>query len=271
MNRVRHGLTIMETLISLAVLAVIVAILYPIFAQFHDRPHHGSCTSNLRQIGMGLLMYAQDYDETFPNHHMVPAGKLTSESFQGNSWKSLTHPYLKNPSIFACPQNPSRATASDDPEYKISYAANTARNPRDYPYQPPTRAISRKAKGSGVFGMDQSPGVKMSDIRSPEECISVVEVAHLKNNEFCVDIAADFTVPDSKGKPQRVFSDVLFTKDVLVDNQKKKASNYLLVDGHVKMITPTGTYGKVNFWYRDGSPLSDEGKLTLQNAEARTP
>lgn len=266
MNSARKGLTLIELTVSAVVLVILAALLYPVFAQFREHPPRRiTCLSNMKQVGMGLIMYTQDWDETFPNYRFLPLGTQANGDFEKNSWKSALMPYIKNRQVFVCPQNPSNKIASDDPLFKISYAANVALNPRDYPTHLPAPKVSAKAKGSGIFGRELSPGVNISDVRSPAECIAVVEMAHMKQNNFCVDIADDdYSIMGSEGKPMRVFSDVLFTGH-------GGLSNYVFADGHAKSLKPSATYASANFWYRDGSPLSVEGKLTLANAEAHTP
>ena len=219
----------------------------------------------MKQLGTGLAMYVQDYDETYPNYRFLPLGSHNRGDFEQNSWKSVVFPYIKDTQTFVCSDNPSHKTASDDPEYKISYAANTALNPRDYPAHSSTPPISRKAKGSGVFGNELSPGVNATDIVSPAECIAVVEMAHLTQNNFCVDIADDGAPRKGEnGQTVRAYSDALFTGH-------NGGSNYVFADTHAKWLKPTQTNSTANFWYRDGTKLSFEGNLTIQNAEANKP
>ncbi len=255
------GFTLVELLIVIAVIMVLAALLLPIGGISKQKARTNACISNMKQIDTAVLMYTQDYDETYPNYRFLPLGSQQAGDFEKNSWKSVLEPYTKNKQIFVCPENPSKETASDDPAYKISYAANVALNPRDYPTHKPAPPISPKAKGSGVFGRELSPGVKMTEIAAPAECIAIVEIAHIKGNSFCVDIADDYSISGENGQTVRVFSDALFTGH-------NKGSSYSFADGHVKWFKPSQTTASANFWYRDGSKLSEEGKLTLANAEA---
>ena len=84
----RKGFTLIELLVVIAIIAILAAILFPVFAKAREKARQTSCLSNLKQIGLGLLMYIQDYDEMTPT---------------GGTYTVLTHPYTKNWQIFDCP------------------------------------------------------------------------------------------------------------------------------------------------------------------------
>jgi prepilin-type N-terminal cleavage/methylation domain-containing protein/prepilin-type processing-associated H-X9-DG protein len=65
----RKGFTLIELLVVIAIIAILAAILFPVFARARSQARKATCASNLKQIGLALLMYAQDYDETFPVHY----------------------------------------------------------------------------------------------------------------------------------------------------------------------------------------------------------
>jgi len=67
MRRPRFGFTLIELLVVIAIIAILAAILFPVFAQAREKARQASCLSNMKQIGLGMTMYVQDYDETFPH------------------------------------------------------------------------------------------------------------------------------------------------------------------------------------------------------------
>src|SRR5262245_8386202 len=92
---VRRGFTLIELLVVIAIIAILAAILFPVFAQAREKARQITCSSNLRQIGQGILMYAQDFDEQYP---MAFYG--TSASGTSTGWPMLVQPYIKNTGIF---------------------------------------------------------------------------------------------------------------------------------------------------------------------------
>src|SRR5262245_52299598 len=83
----RRGFTLIELLVVIAIIAILAAILFPVFAQAREKARQSQCISNLRQVGMALTMYAGDYDETLP--------WSTSSQQSGWTWYQSVDPYIK--------------------------------------------------------------------------------------------------------------------------------------------------------------------------------
>jgi prepilin-type N-terminal cleavage/methylation domain-containing protein len=94
--RQRGGFTLIELLVVIAIIAILAAILFPVFAQAREKARQSGCLSNEKQLGMSWLMYAQDYDEV-----LVPVGD--SKDKHGPSWATRLLPYVKNLPVYACP------------------------------------------------------------------------------------------------------------------------------------------------------------------------
>src|SRR5919198_2182141 len=103
--RRRHGFTLIELLVVIAIIAILAAILFPVFAQAREKARQAPCLSNLKQLSLGVLMYVQDYDEQFPPVaglvYKSPVG--TSNCMECNGWELLTKPYTKSDNIYLCP------------------------------------------------------------------------------------------------------------------------------------------------------------------------
>ncbi|MBC8136110.1 MAG: DUF1559 domain-containing protein [Fibrella sp.] len=107
-NTRHRGFTLIELLVVIAIIALLAAILFPVFAQAREKARSISCVSNLKQIGLGIMMYAQDHDETYPiNHADWCASYLGNPDSFDNckyaSWTQEIYPYMKNAGIFFCP------------------------------------------------------------------------------------------------------------------------------------------------------------------------
>ena len=119
----RKAFTLIELLVVIAIIAILAAILFPVFARARENARRASCMSNLKQIGLGVLQYTQDYDEKYPpafswdsssgapnaldTDKSHPSGYFTinnaSTSGHYKSWMDLIFPYVKSVQIFVCP------------------------------------------------------------------------------------------------------------------------------------------------------------------------
>jgi len=99
-KRVR-GFTLIELLVVIAIIAILAAILFPVFARARENARKSNCQSNLKQIGTGIAMYVQDYDQMYPRAHFG----CTSESplAMAYTWVDVVQPYIKNTGVFVCP------------------------------------------------------------------------------------------------------------------------------------------------------------------------
>ena len=126
----RQGFTLIELLVVIAIIAILAAILFPVFAQAREKARQASCQSNLRQIGIATLMYTQDYDETYPLAqyqddtgieywfgHGVKSGTTTTY----DKTKGLIYPYTKNHQIQRCPSWSGKAKFGDGNGYGYNW------------------------------------------------------------------------------------------------------------------------------------------------------
>jgi prepilin-type N-terminal cleavage/methylation domain-containing protein/prepilin-type processing-associated H-X9-DG protein len=108
---VQRAFTLIELLVVIAIIATLAAILFPVFAQAREKARQTSCASNLRQLGLGFVMYAQDYDERLPDRRDLKTtlgyrtwGSAWPSSDPRGGWLVPTlEPYLKNREILSCP------------------------------------------------------------------------------------------------------------------------------------------------------------------------
>jgi prepilin-type N-terminal cleavage/methylation domain-containing protein/prepilin-type processing-associated H-X9-DG protein len=100
----RKGFTLIELLVVIAIIAILAAILFPVFARAREKARQTSCLSNLKQLGLAVIMYAQDYDGMHPVMYWTPVtGYDDGVSIGGYTVMTAMLPYVKNSQIFACP------------------------------------------------------------------------------------------------------------------------------------------------------------------------
>ncbi|MHB8996192.1 MAG: DUF1559 family PulG-like putative transporter [Armatimonadota bacterium] len=112
----KRGFTLIELLVVIAIIAILAAILFPVFAKAREKARQSSCLSNVKQLGLALLTYAQDYDETlirannYPCTYNLPNGAVSTST--NMLWMYQLLPYTKNVQIFNCPSNSERLSES---------------------------------------------------------------------------------------------------------------------------------------------------------------
>jgi prepilin-type N-terminal cleavage/methylation domain-containing protein/prepilin-type processing-associated H-X9-DG protein len=127
--KTKSGFTLIELLVVIAIIAILAAILFPVFAKVREKARQTSCLSNLKQIGLGFTQYVQDNDETWPAGYQGP-------TFYGNlgaGWAGSIQPYIKSTGVFRCPDDPTQngtttgsinGVSQTIPTYVDSYALN---------------------------------------------------------------------------------------------------------------------------------------------------
>ena len=115
---------LIELLVVIAIIAILAAILFPVFAQAREKARAASCLSNMKQIGLAVLMYTQDYDEAYPMGLDWTDGVLGSVE---SNWIGKVNPYVKTYAIFGCPDDSMafrRATNTWAASIGVSYTGN---------------------------------------------------------------------------------------------------------------------------------------------------
>jgi len=115
-----RAFTLIELLTVIAIIAVLAAILFPVFGRVREKARQTSCISNERQLGFALLQYAADADEALPNG-VTP--DRHSWFWAGEGWAGQSMPYLKSTAVFACPDDDTKGASQND--FVVSYAYNS--------------------------------------------------------------------------------------------------------------------------------------------------
>ena len=208
-QRARSAFTLIELLVVIAIIAILAAILFPVFARARENARRSSCQSNLKQIALGVKQYTQDYDERFPNITVpAPAGSP--------GWAYAIQPYLKSEQIFQCPSE----TAPPPPGTDLLTRAGT-NGFSDYYLNYNTVSVADPA-ANPVVGTGRSEA-------------SIDYSSNTIMNGEGTGISGDATAnsyqlsPPGAGRARHL-----------------EGANYSFVDGHVKWMRPERALGASN-------------------------
>ena len=220
MNTRRNGFTLIELLVVIAIIAILAAILFPVFAQAREKARAISCASNLRQLGIAYMQYNQDYDEYTPivSKQKLPGGINGSGYVQ--TWYMLLQPYAKSVKLFVCPDRtqPSTANGCDDNFYNndvcLGYGYNDG-------------VVSDGGYGligaqiTDINGKALRPGRNIAQFDSPANMVAFGDTYDNPGYSVAMDNILAGTLPVTTGTSS------------LRHNQR---FNFCFVDGHVKSI-----------------------------------
>jgi prepilin-type processing-associated H-X9-DG protein/prepilin-type N-terminal cleavage/methylation domain-containing protein len=197
----KKAFTVIEALVVIAIVLILAAILFPIFARSGHGGHKTSCQSNLKQTGLGLLMYTQDYDEKYPRAAWsFESSRKTKEYPDGvYGWADVIQPYIKSTQIYQCPEDTNEQPKNPDPQ-KIGYT--------DYWYNSRLADINFTKIKKPISVIMAGDGNDGSDLTGATYSYGSLPGAWIK----------------SKTSPAYRHLD---------------GANYLFADGHVKRLPPT--------------------------------
>jgi len=242
-ERKQSGFTLIELLVVIAIIAILAAILFPVFAQAREKARQTSCISNEKQIALGLLMYVQDYDERFPVEREPnvynPPGPF------GVTWRTTLQPYLKNNQIFFCPDDASNVQWCEGYLDQIQYACQQ----NDPQHNPEGNHLSYAYNGQAF---DVSNGIKLSTIQAPAQCLMILET-RLEYPDL-----GPWTIPwDLSGLPGGFKGEGPFISH-------SGQCDFAFFDGHVKAMKLAATVNPVWLW-DNGSLPDPDGNTTIVN------
>jgi prepilin-type N-terminal cleavage/methylation domain-containing protein/prepilin-type processing-associated H-X9-DG protein len=159
----RTGFTLIELLVVIAIIAILAAILFPVFARAREKARQASCSSNHKQIGLAWMMYSQDYDEVVCRQY---AGHPT----YGVVWsQTLLTPYIKNDQVWLCPSFNGAGIGTCQDRHRTGVGYNWTWDPVDPGF-------------GGDFGW--LPGRKMSSIARPAELVCFMDSGCMGSGEY---------------------------------------------------------------------------------------
>lgn len=267
LKRTPHAFTLIELLVVIAIIAILASILFPVFARARENARRASCMSNLKQIGLGLMQYIQDYDGNWPNrcfgYGCYEAGYTHPYSAGCYKWMDAIFPYVKSEQIFDCPSDrlPYRNAANNATiqpydhmygKYRFgSYGANAM-----YEGWPGQRGFFHTEETSSG-GTAQSPTTDAS-LEAPSTTVAVAD-AYAYDSYYPWMIHYSPTSSGNKIPPISRDSVTGNLHAINADQRHLDTLNVLWADGHVKsmkidQIFRAGDGGFATYWTVTADP-----------------
>jgi prepilin-type N-terminal cleavage/methylation domain-containing protein/prepilin-type processing-associated H-X9-DG protein len=224
----RPAFTLIELLVVIAIIALLAAILFPVFARARENARRASCQSNLKQIGLGVIQYTQDYDEMYPyNSDYDNGGSITNPELEG--WRIYVQPYVKSTQVFRCPSSaPPSGTSSGNIFITAPINNSTGTNVAfRYNYAANSNVIRKQAFPQTAL----STPLKISSMTRPAEMLLVADALH---NVIDTDL---WTVVNASAPVVNVTGATDVPTTIQPDSARHLGgSNILFGDGHVKWL-----------------------------------
>ena len=230
---IRSGFTLIELLVVIAIIAILAAILFPVFAKAREKARQASCQSNEKQLGLAFLQYVQDNDEIFPGgnpNQCTPANVAVSCFGYDGGWAGKIYPYVKSTGLYKCPDD---STSSVAPNVPVSYGYNTQLGTHN---------------SAGNINGDT-----LAQLNAPASTVLLGEVQGVTTNVTnpLEGSSSDLVLGSGLGggfDTNGTFPGVAVTGVVPYATYASmpvhiSGANYLATDGHVKYLTPAKVSG----------------------------
>jgi prepilin-type N-terminal cleavage/methylation domain-containing protein/prepilin-type processing-associated H-X9-DG protein len=258
----RSAFTLIELLVVIAIIAILAAILFPVFGRARENGRRSVCQSNLKQIGLAVLQYSQDYDEKFPIGNYY-SGDTTNV---GNvPWQEIVDPYIKGGYVGGTVANADKAKSIYVcPNYSVTDPQNAIRRPStSYGLNYFLAKFYGSIGTGGVLGDTPEWNAAPASLASVQEAAKVVLAAELSGGRV-VTTGNDTGTYTGTGSITDTIWKGFATNWITGRYRHFSGSNYLFTDGHVKWVrTPDPSYtGTIVTNLAVNPPTSDASSIT---------
>lgn len=275
----RFAFTLIELLVVIAIIAILAAILFPVFAQAREKARAISCLSNMKQIGLSVVMYTQDYDETY------------AAGFNGyggaSGWAGQIYPYVKSTAVFHCPDDSTPPGINGHPS---SYALNSnVINHAQLKYDgcpgfvptyslavlsaPASTVLIFEVDGSGNYDVSTEANAPGSPGSTVDDCGGSPAGNGLGQPAFGLPALNGFVATGSTeltmatGLPATIVPSDINGGYAIYNNspngRHQNGANYIMADGHAKWLLPGAVSVGLNNYTSNGAatPANNQNPL----------
>ena len=229
--RKAKGFTLIELLVVIAIIAILAAILFPVFARAREKARQTSCLSNVKQLTLGFMMYAQDYDEYIRTAYLPNPVHHTYWM-----WFFGIRPYIMNNQVFQCPNE-----SFDMGSYGLYFP--------DLDY--PTERLMLSYGMNYVYLGYGSARYTLAQVKRPSECILIADSGpHLLSNRSGTSTDHVQNINNAAPEPPPEFPDRWFIESHAVYLRHNDTANAGFVDGHAKVVN-RGYVVDIRNWTRE--------------------
>lgn len=253
-----YAFTLIELLVVIAIIAILAAILFPVFAKVREKARQISCLSNCKQLGLGYMQYNQDNDETY----------IFCQQYgnAGQGWAGRLYPYVKSTAVYKCPDDPHNPYAG---EFTVSYAHNSILSSNNHFWDWTT-------DGNGNFS--NTGTATLATLDSPANTVLIYECPGVLYGGSAfpepldtaggVNDSANPSDPKDSNSPSGVGENSAWQAPVTADRHQQYtrnglalngAANFVLADGHAKFLKCSpengGNGGSVSVGYENSDPI----------------
>jgi prepilin-type N-terminal cleavage/methylation domain-containing protein/prepilin-type processing-associated H-X9-DG protein len=234
-KKIRKAFTLIELLIVIAIISLLTAILFPVFARAREQARKAACASNLRQIGMAVMQYVQDYDERYPmGRHYYDSWPTPPAGEADGFWFKLLQPYTKSMQVFVCPTAGKINHDSGGYGWNFCGTGGITSNGNGFGYV--THHVRRCTPGAVT-------GVSLSAVSKPAETFLVADPSsngYSGNGVFTIAYSYKHYTPTLHGGSP--YTNVDQSGDASLVLDYSGGGNYLFADGHVKFVQANRAY-----------------------------
>jgi len=207
----KRGFTLIELLVVIAIIAILAAILFPVFAKVRENARRISCASNEKQLGIALTQYVQDSDEAWP------ANVNNVNCCDASAWPGQIYSFVKSTGVYACPDDSNPPDSIAPGAVKMSYGMNFDLYPWGGGNPPP-------------------PGIALAQIDAPSSCVALFENGKWFRGSHVGGDPTSMTAVNNNNNSIALTTNWANDVSNRHDTSPSHSANYLMVDGHVKYL-----------------------------------